>query len=134
MKSSWCAKLVSAAGFGSLLTFARTSHLFFTHQYLSSLGINNLGVREALLALHVDLQEEFNKHAPYHFATSNGADDAARAAVNMVLTGYLENTESNKSSGKKRTFAELTQHAGAGVESDSVYAPSKNEENEVEGK
>ena len=79
--------LVQKEGFGSPLTLARTSHHFFHRSYLHAQGITMLRVREALLALHSDLQKEFTNHSPFHYHTANEAEIAARTAVRWCFQG-----------------------------------------------
>ena len=82
--------LVRKEGFRYPIILARTSNQIFNRAYLNAQGITIMGVRDALLALHSDLQKEFTKHAPFSYHTTNGAENAARAAVMAVLPGYLE--------------------------------------------
>lgn len=112
--------LVQKEGFGSPLTLARTSHHFFNRAYLNTQGITMLGVREALLALHSDLQKEFTNHSPFHYHTINEAEIAARTAVMAVLPVYFEN---NDKSCAKQTEEQDMKDTSSDANNDPVYVP-----------
>ena len=70
-------KLVLQEGFGSPLTFTRTSDQHFHRAYLASLGITALGLCETLLTLHADLQSEFNRQLCERSGVGGGPEAAA---------------------------------------------------------
>lgn len=86
-------KLVRKEGLGNPLILARiTDRKYFNRDYLWRLGITGLGLREALLALHGDLQTAFEQQPLGSFEKGNGFEDAARAAVKIVLPSYTDVT------------------------------------------
>jgi len=109
--------LVRKEGFGNPLTLARTSKQYFNRQYLIAQGITILPVREALLAFHSDLNQEFSKHVPFQYHCTNSAEEAARAAVKAVLPGYFDHN--CKCDGKQGEHGEQGEDKSAGKKSDA---------------